>query len=303
MKNIKGILYVVAAAVIFGFLPFFTKVVLANGFNETTFIFVRSIFTTVFIYALIKKKGISLKLDDVKFIDIVKVGFFGYGGMLYALILSYKFMPTGIASAIHFVYPLAVMVGGVLYYNEKFNIKKMATVVLALAGIFLIIGLDNEGSISILGFILALLSGILYAYYMLEVGSGSFKKMNSLKVVFYVSVSNIFLFLIASIITGNFTFNADFTGYFYVLIIAALTLVGMIAIKLGLERVNVVTASIISTFEPLTSLVVGVLLLGEILLFNHIIGSLLILVSVIFASILDKKDRTIGKSELEKKAR
>jgi len=179
----------------------------------------------------------------------------------------------------------------------------MGTVVLALVGIFLIIGLDNEGSISILGFTLALLSGILYAYYMLEVGSGIFKKMNSLKLVFYVSVSNIVLFFAASIITGNFTFNANFTGYFYVLIIAALTLVGMIAIKLGLERVNVVTASIISTFEPLTSLVVGVLLLGEVLLFNHVIGSLLILISVIFASILEKKDRSIGKSKLDKKAK
>lgn len=303
MENIKGLFYVVAAAVIFGFLPFFTKVVLANGFNETTFIFIRSIFTTILIYILIKKKGISLKIHEVRLSDLIKVGLFGYGGMLYALILSYKFMPTGIASAIHFVYPLAVMVGGVLYYNEKFNFKKMGTIILALYGIYLIIGFEKNGNISLIGFTLALLSGILYAYYMLEVGSGVFRKMNSLKLVFYVSVSNIFLFFTASLITGNFTFGADFTGYFYVFIIAVLTLLGMIAIKLGLERVNVVTASILSTFEPLTSLIVGVVLLGEILLLNHIVGSLLILVSVIFASLIEKRDRNISKSGLEKKAR
>jgi drug/metabolite transporter (DMT)-like permease len=54
----------------------------------------------------------------------------------------------------------------------------------------------------------------------------------------------------------------------------------MVTFKSGLKYISASTAAIISTFEPITSLVLGVIVFKEIITLNHFIGSLLIISSV-----------------------
>jgi len=299
MDKIKGIFYIIGAAIIFGFIPFFAKKAFLNGFNEMTFILGRCIFATLFLYVYIKKKGIIFKASKKDKKNIFVISLIGYGSMLYILVLSYSFMPTGIATSIHFVYPLIVMVGGVVFYNERINFLKVLVLITAFVGIYFIVGYRSAGNITLLGFVLAFISGVLYAYYILVVGSGNLKKINSIELVFYVSFLNVFFFFIASLITGNFSLDITLTGYSYIIILAVFSLMGMIGFKKGLELINTVTAAILSTFEPVTSLLVGVFLLGEVLLIYHVIGSVLIICAVIFAALIEKKENDSIKSEVE----
>jgi len=303
MDKIKGILYIIGAAIIFGFIPFFAKKAFLNGFNEMTFILGRCIFATLFLYAYIKKKGIAFKASKKDKKNIFKISLIGYGSMLYILVLSYSFMPTGIATSIHFVYPLIVMVGGVLFYNERINLLKILVLITAFLGIYFIVGYRSTGNITLMGFVLAFISGVLYAYYILVVGSGNLKKINSIELVFYVSFLNVFFFFIASLITGNLSLDITLYGYLYIIILAVFSLMGMIGFKKGLEIINTVTAAILSTFEPVTSLLVGVFLLEEVLLIYHVIGSILIISAVIFAALIEKKENDSIKSEVEGKVK
>lgn len=303
MDKVKGIFYVIGAAIIFGFIPFFAKKAFLNGFNEMTFILGRCIFATLFLYIYIKKKGIIFKASKRDQINIFKISIIGYGMMLYILVLSYSYMPTGIATSIHFIYPLVVMIGGVIFYGERISFLKILTLVTAFTGIYFIVGYKSQGNLTLLGFTLAFISGVLYAYYILVVGSGNLKKINSIELVFYVSFLNVFFFFISSLITGNLNLNITGTGYLYIIILAILSLMGMIGFKKGLELINTVTAAILSTFEPVTSLIVGVLLLEEMLLIHHIIGSLLIICAVVFVALIEKKEKTMVKSEVEGKVK
>ncbi|MDW7668408.1 MAG: EamA family transporter, partial [Bacillota bacterium] len=107
----------------------------------------------------------------------------------------------------------------------------------------------------------------------------------------------------SSLVTGNLNLNITITGYLYIIILAFLSLAGMIGFKKGLELINTVTAAILSTFEPVTSLIVGVLLLEEILLVHQIIGSLLIIFAVVFVALIEKKEKTMVKSEVDGKVK
>lgn len=299
MNRIKGIIFVIFAGVVFGFIPFFAKTAFENGFNEITFILGECVFATIFLSIYMKVKKLDLTLNKKDILNVFLTSFLGYGVMQYTLVSSYEYMATGMATSIHFIYPLAVMIGGVIFYKEKITFSKIIVLVTAFIGIFFIVAFKNTVNFNIMGFILACGSGILYAYYMLVVGNGPLRKMDSLKLTFYTYLLNLFFFFFASFFTKSFNTNITLKGLSYVMFLSVLSLLGMIALKKGLELINTVTASILSTFEPLTSLLVGVIFLGEVLLFHHIIGTLLILIAVMFAALIEKKEVNAVKSTIK----
>jgi len=303
MDKVRGIAYVIFAAVIFGFTPFFAKLSFANGFNEMTYILARCVFATLFLYIFIKKKGIDIKLNKKENIDMIKVSFLGYGLMYYTLLMAFHYMPTGIASSLHFVYPLVVMVGGVLFYNNKVNLSKVVVLIIAFTGIYFIVGYGSSGDITLIGLVLAVGSGVLYAYYILVVGTGSLKNISSYTLVFYVSLYNIFYFIVFSLITNNMRFNITTEGYFFIVILSILSLLGTVTFKKGLELINTVTAAILSTFEPFTSLIVGVVILDEVLFPQHIVGSLFILAAVVLAALIEKREDQSLNTKVEGKVK
>lgn len=303
MNKVRGITYVIFAAIIFGFTPFFAKLSFANGFNEMTYILARCVFATLFLFIYIKKKNINIKLNKKENKDMVKVSFLGYGLMYYTLLMSFHYMPTGIASSLHFVYPLAVMIGGVIFYKNKINLYKVIVLIIAFTGIYFIVGFGSSGNITYIGLILAIGSGILYAYYILVVGTGSLKNISSYALVFYVSFYNIFYFIGFGFLTNNMEFNITTKGYFFIVILSILSLLGTVTFKKGLELINAVSAAIISTFEPLTSLIVGIILLNEILFPYHIAGSLFILAAVVLAALIEKREEKILTSKVEGKVK
>ncbi|MFW5891266.1 MAG: DMT family transporter [bacterium] len=289
MGKLKGISLVIFATVVYGFIPFFAKTAFENGFNEYSFILGRCIFGCILIYLYMKKRNTSFKLNKEEIISIIKVSILGHGLMILTLVYSYNYMPTSIATAIHFVYPIIIMVGGVKYYGEILNIQKVTLIIIAVIGIFLIAGLDGNINIDTIGLTLALVSGILYAYYVLELGSGNLKHFNPIKLIFYVLISNAFLFFIASIALDKLDTNITKMGWYNIVIASILLGLAMISFKKGLESITVVTAAILSTFEPLTSLIVGVVILNETLKSQHIIGSILIIISAVLATIIENK--------------
>jgi len=297
MNKLKGIFLVIFATVIYGFIPFFAKTAFRNGFDEYTFILGRCIFACLLIFFYMKIKRINFKLTLNEMKSILKVSIIGHGLMILTLISSYKYMPTSIATAIHFIYPIIIMIGGVKYYGERINVKKIILLITAVLGIYFIIGYNNSYNINSTGLILALISGVFYAYYVLELGSGYLKHFNPIKLIFYVLISNAIIFFIACIIMNKTYNNITLIGLINIIIASILLGLAMISFKKGLEYISVVTSAILSTFEPLTSLVVGVVVLDEVLKTHHIIGSILVIISAVFATIIENKK--IKKSELK----
>jgi len=71
-------------------------------------------------------------------------------------------------------------------------------------------------------------------------------------------------------------------------LISIFTPIAMILFNIGLKSISAVSASIISTLELITTLIIGVLFLKEALYWNHIIGTMLIVTSVIFIAWIEQ---------------
>jgi drug/metabolite transporter (DMT)-like permease len=73
----------------------------------------------------------------------------------------------------------------------------------------------------------------------------------------------------------------------------------MVAFQTGLKFITATASSILSTFEPITSLIVGIVIFNEYLAWYHFVGSIFIIVSVIIVSLTEQKIKnTAEKSKI-----
>ena len=281
MNRIKGVLLTILAAFSFGFIPLFAKIAYANGFNPYTFTLFRSLFASIELFILLKIRKINYTLEKEQYITLFKTSLIGYSLAILTLSLSYNYMSTGLATIIHFIYPVAVMVGSTFFFNEKIDNRIIFSLILSLTGMYFLVGFGSLESTSIIGVLLSLFSGIFYAYYVIIVAHGNIRKINSFVLIFYISLFNSCILFVISIFMGKLESNFAFKGIVSTILVALVAnLIGMVSFKAGLEIISASTAAILSTFEPITSLILGMLVFKEVLSWNHIVGSILIITSV-----------------------
>jgi drug/metabolite transporter (DMT)-like permease len=281
MSRAKGILLTIIAASSLGFIPLFAKIAYANGFNPYSFSLFRSLFATIEIFILLKIGKIDYRLEKEQYITLFKASLMGHSLAMLTLSSSYNYLSIGLATTIHFIYPVAVMGGSILFFNEKINKKKIFSLILSLTGIYFLVGFNSVETASTTGVLLALFSGIFYAYYIIIVAQVNFKEMNPFVLIFYISLFNSYILFAISIFMGKLEIGYTFKGIVSTVLVALVAnLIGMVLFKTGLKAIKATTAAIVSTFEPITSLILGILVFKEILFWYHIAGSILIIVSV-----------------------
>lgn len=290
MNKTKGIMLIILAAVSFGFQGLLAKIAYANGFNPFSFTLYRSLFAAVALYIFIKTNDIDFKVTKAQYITIFKVSLFGYSIMLITLYVSFLYMSTGLAMTLHFIYPVFVMLASVFFYKEEIGVKKVTALILSISGIYFLIGFGSFSNISMIGFWLAIISGILYSYYILMVSNSNIKELSSVVITFYLSLFNTYIVFLLTVLTGNLNLNYNYKGLLSSIMVALVcNILGMVSFQAGLKYVTATAASILSTFEPITSLIVGIIVLHEFLTWYHLVGSVLILISVVLVSITEKK--------------
>ncbi|MEL7563429.1 MAG: DMT family transporter [Dehalobacterium sp.] len=302
MSRVKGILLIMLAATCFGLIPLFTMISYDNRFNPFTFSLFRSGFAALEIYILLRITGINFHIERSLYPTLFKASLIGYCLMMVTLVAAFNYISTGLAMSLHFIYPIATMVGAMVVFWKKVFLKNVLALIISVLGIYLLVGFGSFDAFNLTGMFLALISGIFYAYYVLIAAYSPLKELNSFVLTFYVSLFNAIILFLGSLVSGNLFHVFNFAGVMSTVLVALFAnLIGMVAFQAGLKIVGPTTATILSTFEPITSLIVGILILGELLAWYHIAGSLLILCSVVIVAITKNnsldKDSVIGSKD------
>lgn len=303
-RKYTGYVAVIISGIVFGCMPLLAKVVFMNGGNAINLVFWRFLIGIIPLYIIIKKnKNICLKLTKREIKQILLLGAVGYAGTAVTLFLSYNYITTGMATTLHFIYPILVILGCTAFYKEKISLVKLASVILCTAGIGLLY--DGNSSGSIMGILLAFLSGITYAFYVIYIDKSGLKSMNPLKLTMYLSVVGSVVMFAFSLITGTFTVNITPVGWLFTSILAIVVALGAVSLlSVGIKLIGPQSASILSTFEPITSVIIGALVFSEKLGLRGFLACVLILTSVLLISISDikinrKKSKVADISDLE----
>lgn len=291
MKKNFGFIAVIFATIIFGCLPLLAKIIYGNGGNAVSVIFYRFFLPLPILYFLSKRTGDrDIRINKKELKDLILVSIFGYGITAVLMFSSYTYISTGVATTLHFTYPIFVVLGDIFIFKDKPSFIKIFCILLCSMGVMLFlqdIEVDN-----ILGIVIAILSGVTYAFYMLYIEKSSLKTMNPFKLTFYLGlVSSIYVFIIA-IVTKQFVFNLTLTGWGVTILLSILTsVIGFTLFNYGIQSIGSQNASIFSTFEPITSVVIGILIFNEKLSLQIVVGGIFILASVLITAISEKKKK------------
>ena len=279
----KGLLATMISAVFFGFIPLFVKTICAGGGNSVSAAFYRFFLSVPILYIYLKAQGISMRITRTEFAKIALITIFGYGGTAVLLFSSYNFIPSGMSTTIHFMYPVFTILGCMIFLKEKVSPLKLLCVALCFGGILLFYNGESGGSV--LGMALSFLSGVTYAFYTIYLEKSGLQKMENLKLIFYMNTVAASMILVMALLTAQFTLRltplAWGTAAFFA---TATSLIGVLGYQIGVKCIGPQNAAILSTFEPITSVIVGVLVYREAFSARTLLGCLCVLSAVVIVA-------------------
>ena len=289
MKKSKamGFFYVFLSAVVFGFTPVFANLSYAGGNNGVTMAFLRAVIPLPVLITLGRITSPGYKATRKQWRTGALLGCLNFGCslMLYS---SYSYIPVGIATTLHFLYPLFVMLYHVLRYRERPGIWKTLGLLLGVTGAVLLVE-TGEGGLSPVGMILALLSGIVFAAYIILLPKEAAQPLPLYRLMTATSLAGAVLCGAVGIGMGSLAFALTPQAWLFAGMTALLASIGgSLVFQAGVRIVGDADAAIYSLFEPLTSLLFGLLLLGEALTMRKALSCVLILAGLLITMLTDR---------------
>lgn len=286
----KGILLAVISAICYGTNPLGALFLYEEGLNVNSVIFYRFAFATLFlaIFMLIQKRSFFVTFKEL--LILIFLGLL-FGISSISLFSSFLYMDAGLASTILFVYPIFVAILMAIFFKEKSSIITILSISLAIIGV-LFLSESDEANVSKIGIILVLTSSLCYAIYIVIINQ--YLKLTALKVTLYSMLFCTITIFIHSLFTqsSNIMPLENFSMWFYSIFLALVpTIISLLFLIKAIQIIGSTSASILGALEPLTAVLIGVLIFNEIITFWLIIGIVLILLAVvmiILKSILEK---------------
>ena len=274
-KRWLGILNAALAAAFYGLNPLFALPLYHLGFSVEEAVFCRYFFGVLMMAAVMLFYGKSLFLPRKYLFLMIIAGFFMSGSSL-TLFQSYKEMDVGIAATILFVYPIMVATIMVVGYREKITIPTVGSILAALLGVG-VLSCSGGGKVTLFGVFIVLMSSLTYAIYLVEVKVSRLKELT-----FYTLVFGLVLTAVCTNPVSALFRLTTFTGWTCVILGAFFpTVLSLFTTALAIRYVGPTTTAVLGALEPTTSVLIGVVIFGEIFTLSLGIGLVLIVTAVV----------------------
>lgn len=270
---------VFAAAAGFGTLAIFGKLAAAVGLNTSTLLLFRFIVATTVIWGILFLRGRARLLSSRSLWITVVVGVV-YAIMTALFFEGLEYLSAGLAAIVFYTYPAHVFVISAVTLNERLTRLKLLALTVAIAGVGLIVG-ANPSEANPFGIVLVLLAAIAYAIY--TTGSRmALYSVDSQILTATALIATTVSMLPYGVVSGELSIPAGVSQWVLVLGIGLIgTAVPIVLFIRGLKRIEASHASIIGTSEPMMTVLLGVVLLGETATPVIVVGGGLVLCGVL----------------------
>lgn len=291
MNHLKGLLFGVISSSTFGLIPLFALPAIQRGIGVDSVMFYRFGISALVlgIWLLIRQHSLRVSLREIG--ALTGLGVF-YAMTALLLTTSYLYIPSGIATTIHFLYPVVVTAIMILFFKDKVSLPLIMAILMAISGVYMLSNNGAAGNISLKGLLLVLTTVLTYALYIVGVNKSCVHRMDGLKLTFYVLLVGAMVFGLNLLVKGEALDGIpDLTTGIYLVLLALIpTLVSDFTLILSVQHVGSTTTAVLGCMEPLTAVAMGVLFLHEQLGVWQFIGMLIILLAVSVVILVNSKD-------------
>ena len=287
MTRLVGIILIAISAASFGTLAIFGRYAYADGMDTFTLLFLRFGISASFMTVILLLRKEHFPSGQI-LAQLVGMGALGYVGQSFLYMTAIKYASTGLVALLLYLYPMFVFILSVLILHEKANSIKVVALILALVGSALTV--DPDGG-QLIGALMAIAAALIYSIYII-VGTNVMKHVSAVQ-------SSTIIFASAGVVFGILAFTsgahlpASNSGWLAMLgIIVISTIIPVVTFLAGLERIGPTNAAMLSTLEPVVTVLLAAWLFGERLMPIVMVGGGLILAAVILLTRNELKEKT-----------
>lgn len=276
LQRILGIFLVAVSAAAFGTLAIFGRYAYAAEMDAITILFLRFSLSALVLLAILRLRRESLPRGR-PLVPLIGMGAIGYVGQAFCYLAALNYASSGLVALLLYLYPAFVTVLSVVVLHERMTRLKLLALLLALIGTGLTIGPAGG---QLLGILLALGAAGIYSIYII-VGVQVMKQVSAVQSSTVIMASAGVMAGVLMAINGPH-WPATAAGWWAVAgIVLIATVLPAVTFFIGLRRVGPTTAAMISTLEPVVTVLLAAWLEAERLQPLTLIGGGLILGAVL----------------------
>lgn len=294
MKNFKGIFFALISSGTFGLIPLFAiPLIQTQQIQIPSILFYRFLFSTLFmgVACLLQRKSFKIQLKNIFMIFIFSLL---YSFTALGLTTSYLYIPSGVATTIHFLYPIFVSFLMVLFFKEKRSMALFFAAFISLLGVSLLCW-NGAISLNIIGILIALSTVVTYGLYIVSINQSSTGRLDAEVLTFYILFfCAILFFFFALFQTGIESIPISTSAWSNLILLALLpTVISDLTLILAIKYAGSTITAILGSMEPLVAVLIGVFYFSEPFNIYTFYGIILIIVSVLLIIIFSKKSKSV----------
>jgi len=291
----KGYLFAIMSAIIYGCMPLMAKRIYADGLNPLSLVFYRNVFSLLPLGILAYAQNKTLKLPARQLPSISLIATLGCCVTPILLFTSYQFIESGTATVFHFVYPALVILLEFLFTKKQMPAGNVLSVLLCITGICLFYSPTQAPNLT--GSILALSSGLTCAAYVILLSHFDTHAVPGFLFSFYVTAVSSVITFVFCVATGSLVIPATLHIWGLCILFSLLVTTGAVVLfQQSAFHIGSARASILSTLEPITSIVIGAVFFSEPLGVRTLLGSALVILASLLIALFDIKNAKSSKT-------
>lgn len=279
---VRGALLVALSASAFGAMAIFGRFAYAGGTDVLGLLTLRFVIGGGALALVAAKRGVVWPRGR-SLASIAAMGALGYVGQSICYFVALQHAQASLVALLLYLYPAFVTVLAAITLGERITRVKGAALVLCLAGSALMVG---GGRGEPLGIALGLAAAVVYSIYIV-VGARVTRGVDPLATTAVVCLSAAAVFVVASLVRTAAGMPphlpSTFSAWAALAAIALVsTVTAMLAFFAGLTRLGAARTSMLSTLEPVVTVALAAVLLGETLTAMQWAGGAAVLAAVLW---------------------
>ena len=281
----------IITGITYGLNPLFAVPLMKEGASIESILFFRYAIAVLLLGAFLLLRKQSFKVSWKQAGVLLVLGLL-YTTSSLTLFEAYKYIASGLATTIVFLYPVLVAII-MVFLKVVPSWPVWLSIGLTFVGVVIMTQSDSSQTVNPIGLLLSFASALVYALFIVIINRSKVigNISNSLLTFYALSVGTIvFLGKIALSDTGVMTGLTGHTVWLNLVGLAVLpTIVSTATLAIATRNIGATKASVLGVFEPVTAILVGTLVFGEALTTNIVVGILISMVAITFMIAMTKR--------------
>lgn len=274
----------IITGVTYGLNPLFAVPLMQNGASIESILFFRYAIAVTLLGAFLLLRRHSFRITWKQAGVLLVLGLL-YTTSSLTLFEAYRYIASGLATTIVFLYPVLVAII-MVFLRVVPSWPVWLSIALTFAGVVIMTQGDSSQAVRPMGLLLSFTSALVYALFIVIINRSKVISgvSNSLLTFYALSVGTlVFLGKIAMSDAGIMTGLTAHTAWLNLVGLAALpTIVSTATLAIATRNIGATKASVLGVFEPVTAILVGTFVFGEALTANIVIGILISMGAITF---------------------